>query len=65
MVYNEFTRLNNESLDHQGSKDHIDYNKFQGYNKLNEFVHKETQGRVRIAQVEFMEHGKNTAIYER
>ena len=34
------------------------------YHKLNEFVHKETQGRVRIAQVEFMEHGKNTAIYK-
>ena len=34
------------------------------YNKLNEFVHEETQGRVRIAQVEFMEHGKNTAIYK-
>ena len=34
------------------------------YNKLNEFVNIETQGRVRIAQVEFMEHGKNTAIYK-
>ena len=34
------------------------------YSKLNEFVHKETHGRVRIAQVEFMEHGKNTAIYK-
>ena len=34
------------------------------YNKLNEFVHIETQGRVRIAQVEFMEHNKNTAIYK-
>ena len=34
------------------------------YNKLNEFVHIETQGRVRIAQVEFMEHCKNTAIYK-
>ena len=34
------------------------------YNKLNKFVHIETQGRVRIAQVEFMEHGKNTAIYK-
>ena len=33
------------------------------YNKLNEFVHIETQGRVGIAQVEFMEHGKNSAIY--
>ena len=34
------------------------------YNKLSEFVYEETQGRVRIAQVEFMEHGKNTAIYK-
>ena len=34
------------------------------FHKLNEFVHKETQGRVRIKQVEFMEHGKNTAIYK-
>ena len=34
------------------------------YNKLNKFVHIETQGRVRITQVEFMEHGKNTAIYK-
>ena len=34
------------------------------YNKLNEFVQIETQSRVRIAQVEFMEHGKNTAIYK-
>ena len=34
------------------------------FHKLNEFVHKETHGRVRVAQVEFMEHGKNTAIYK-
>ena len=34
------------------------------YNKLNEFVHKETKSRVKVAQVEFMEHGKNTAIYK-
>ena len=34
------------------------------YNKLNEFVNIETQGRVRVVQVEFMEHGKNTAIYK-
>ena len=33
------------------------------YNKLNTFVDKETQGRVKIASVEFMEHGKNTALY--
>ena len=33
------------------------------YNKLNTFVEEETDGRVRVVQVEFMEHGKNTAIY--
>ena len=35
------------------------------YNKLSKFVFKETGDRVIIRQVEFMEHGKNTAIYER
>ena len=34
------------------------------YNKLNNFVQAETEGRVKIARVEFMEHAKNTAIYE-
>ena len=34
------------------------------FNKLNNFVQTETDGRVRVAKVEFMEHGKNTAIYE-
>ena len=33
------------------------------YNKLNTFVEEETDGRARVTQVEFMEHGKNTAIY--
>ena len=33
------------------------------FNKLNPFVQEETNGRVRVAKVEFMEHGKNTAIY--
>ena len=33
------------------------------FHKLNNFVKDETNDRVRIAQVEFMEHGKNTAIY--
>ena len=31
--------------------------------KLNEFVKTETNNRVKIAQVEFMENNKNTAIY--
>jgi 6-pyruvoyltetrahydropterin/6-carboxytetrahydropterin synthase len=34
------------------------------YNKLQEFITTETEGRVRIVRVEFMEHGKNSAIYE-
>ena len=33
------------------------------YNKLNDFVQEETEGRVRIAKVEFFENKKNTAIY--
>ena len=35
------------------------------YNKLSKFIYEETEDRVIIKQVEFMEHGKNTAIYER
>ena len=34
------------------------------FGKLNTFVQTETDNRVRVAKVEFMEHGKNTAIYE-
>jgi 6-pyruvoyltetrahydropterin/6-carboxytetrahydropterin synthase len=33
------------------------------YEKLNTFVQEETNGRVKIVQVEFREHEKNTAIY--
>ena len=33
------------------------------FHKLNNFVKDETNDRVKVAQVEFMEHGKNTAIY--
>ena len=36
----------------------------RAYGKLNKFVQTETDGRVRVAKIEFMEHGKNTAIYE-
>ena len=35
------------------------------HNKLSKFVYEETEDRVIIRQVEFMEHNKNTAIYER
>ena len=34
------------------------------YNKLNNFVQAETEGRVKVIQVEFREHEKNTAFYK-
>ena len=34
------------------------------FEKLNTFVREETSGRVSVVRVEFMEHNKNTAIYE-
>ena len=33
------------------------------YNKLNKFVKTETDNRVRVIKVKFMEHGKNAAYY--
>jgi 6-pyruvoyltetrahydropterin/6-carboxytetrahydropterin synthase len=33
------------------------------YNKLNPFVLEETNNRVRVTRVEFLEHNKNTAIF--
>jgi len=33
------------------------------YNKINEFVNTETEGRVKVTKVKFMEHGKNAAYY--
>ena len=33
------------------------------FNKLNDFVHTETEGRVRVTKVKFMEHSKNAAYY--
>jgi len=34
------------------------------FNKLNNFVKTETDGRVKISSVEFMENGNNSAIYQ-
>lgn len=34
------------------------------FEKLNTFIQAETEGRVKVTRVEFMEHNKNTAIYE-
>jgi hypothetical protein len=34
------------------------------FNKVNDFIIAETEGRVKVAQVEFREHEKNTAFYK-
>jgi 6-pyruvoyltetrahydropterin/6-carboxytetrahydropterin synthase len=34
------------------------------FEKLNTFIQEETENRVKVVRVEFMEHSKNTAIYE-
>jgi len=34
------------------------------YEKLNAFIQTETEGRVKVVQVEFREHEKNTAFYK-
>ena len=34
------------------------------FNKLSPFIQEETDGRVKVIRVEFIEHGKNSAIYE-
>ena len=33
------------------------------YDKVNQFIFPETDGRVKVVKVEFREHGKNSAIY--
>ena len=33
------------------------------FNKINEFVQTETENRVRVIKIKFMEHGKNVAYY--
>ena len=34
------------------------------YFKVNDFIHLETDGRVKVAKVEFREHDKNSAIFQ-
>jgi 6-pyruvoyltetrahydropterin/6-carboxytetrahydropterin synthase len=33
------------------------------FEKINQFIHEETNGRVKVRNVEFREHNKNSAIY--
>ena len=34
------------------------------FNKVNDFITEETEGRVKVSKVEFKEHQRNSAIYE-
>ena len=61
----EFQKMNDEGIiqlriiEATGAEKFAEY----VYNKLNDFVHTETEGRVRVTKVKFMEHGKNAACY--
>ena len=61
----EFQKMNDEGIiqlriiEATGAEKFAEY----VYNKLNDFVHTETEGRVRVTKVKFMEHGKNAAYY--
>ena len=55
-------KLSTENNELYGSVKPTEIAKFI-YDKLNPFIQEETDGRVRVTQVEFREHGKNSAIY--
>jgi 6-pyruvoyltetrahydropterin/6-carboxytetrahydropterin synthase len=59
-----------KAMDHHGLIQlrvipHVGAEKFAEFvfNKINDFVKAETDNRVRVTKVEFMEHNKNSAIY--
>lgn len=61
-----FTELHNKGIIQLRTLEHTGAERFAEflYNKLNSFVQEETDGRVRVTQVEFREHEKNNAIYK-
>lgn len=61
-----FTALHNDGVIQLRTLEHTGAERFAEflYNKLNAFVQEETDGRVRVTQVEFREHEKNNAIYK-
>lgn len=60
-----FIKLDEEGVIQLRTVDQVGAEKFAEliFNKVNEFSVKETQGRVRVVQVEFFEHDKNSAIF--
>jgi len=61
----EWERLNEEGIIQLRVVEATGAEKFAEYifNKINPFVKEETDGRVRVTKVKFMEHGKNAAYY--
>jgi hypothetical protein len=62
----------NHSFDHVTGSAKTDFEKLDRHlsnsaekkkKKIDNFVHEETDGRVKVTKVKFMEHGKNAAYY--
>jgi 6-pyruvoyltetrahydropterin/6-carboxytetrahydropterin synthase len=61
-----FKQMNNEGIIQLRIIPAVGAEQFSNYLwvKLNNFIQEETEGRVRVVQVEFREHEKNTAFYK-
>jgi len=61
----EWERLNEEGIIQLRVVEATGAEKFSEYifNKINDFVLEETEGRVKVIKVKFAEHGKNAAYY--
>jgi 6-pyruvoyltetrahydropterin/6-carboxytetrahydropterin synthase len=61
-----FKQMNNEGIIQLRIIPAVGAEQFSNYLwvKLNNFIQEETNGRVRVVQVEFREHEKNTAFYK-
>jgi len=61
-----FQQMNNEGIIQLRIIPAVGAEQFSNYLwvKLNNFIQEETDGRVRVIQVEFKEHEKNTAFYK-
>jgi len=63
--YDKFMKMDDDGIIQVRVIEATGAEKFAEYifNKLNDFVYEETEGRVRVTKVKFMEHGKNAAYY--
>ena len=60
-----FAQMNDAGVAQVRFIPHVGAEKFAEYiyDKINQFIFPETEGRVQVIKVEFREHGKNSAIY--